>query len=451
MSDVQFIGWVCLALWLYAMGLRRPSLPVLVGASLALACAIGTRQFGLAVLIGTAAAVGLAWRRGQLHVGLALSALAMPCLVAAYQLSIGLSSPTYTQAIRLHEQALYFDWPWWRLRNELVWRIATGLRYVGLLLLPALPLMLEKLLQRSRPFTWKWSMLVIAALSAAYLLVLAFVSSQYHSPAMRELPSGVNWSEALPLYWMLPNLLSHWEGTERVLALASIPMAILLMLLTGAALLQPRAWRQCSSVAVMLWVSALALFALHGEYAQFNDTYLLAFLPFALMLIGESAERGQRVPMRGQSALIGLWIGALLIPCVLLLRSERNRIETLWLAADRVLAAGVPAERIGASRHWSEYHGAFDDWLRSTGKAHAFEASKPRVAYEGELHGPFYAWLEQRSGQADHWVMELEGPPPPGLHVEARLPYRDLFGRTRHVDSLSRDHPDVRHEEPHDR
>jgi 4-amino-4-deoxy-L-arabinose transferase-like glycosyltransferase len=55
MSDVQFLGWLLLALFLYARGIHKRSITYMLLGSLAAACAIGTRQFGIAILFGLAA------------------------------------------------------------------------------------------------------------------------------------------------------------------------------------------------------------------------------------------------------------------------------------------------------------------------------------------------------------------------------------------------------------
>src|SRR5215469_2067653 len=54
MTDVQFLGWLLLALWGYMRGLRHGSLPSMLFGSFAAACAIGTRQFGVALVAGLA-------------------------------------------------------------------------------------------------------------------------------------------------------------------------------------------------------------------------------------------------------------------------------------------------------------------------------------------------------------------------------------------------------------
>ena len=50
MSDVQFMSWMVLALWLYVRGLGRNSDRTVFVGSIMAAAAIGTRQFGMAMI-----------------------------------------------------------------------------------------------------------------------------------------------------------------------------------------------------------------------------------------------------------------------------------------------------------------------------------------------------------------------------------------------------------------
>ena len=52
MSDIQFTGWMLIALWLYSRGFESRSARDLLLGSAAAACAIGTRQFGMALIAG---------------------------------------------------------------------------------------------------------------------------------------------------------------------------------------------------------------------------------------------------------------------------------------------------------------------------------------------------------------------------------------------------------------
>ena len=54
-TDVQFLGWLVLALWLYARALRHHSYSSMALASVAASAAVGTRQFGAALVAGLGA------------------------------------------------------------------------------------------------------------------------------------------------------------------------------------------------------------------------------------------------------------------------------------------------------------------------------------------------------------------------------------------------------------
>ena len=56
----------------------------------------------------------------------------------------------------------------------------------------------------------------------------------------------------------------------------------------------------------------------------------------------------------------------MLVLVSLWMRGNYNWQEAQWRAADQLLASGIPLRCIGATRHWTEYHGAFDDWLALT-------------------------------------------------------------------------------------
>ncbi len=93
MSDIQFTAWLLIALWLYSRGFESPSGRHLLLGSVAAACAIGTRQFGMALIAGVvvAWAVSRPARRPALR-SLVL-ALTLPLAVSAWQLRAGLRQP----------------------------------------------------------------------------------------------------------------------------------------------------------------------------------------------------------------------------------------------------------------------------------------------------------------------------------------------------------------------
>src|SRR5215469_3844214 len=138
MSDVQFLGWLLLALWLYVRGLRHNSLPSMVIGSLAAACAIGTRQFGVALFAGLVLCWLVAARDRRPPARLLLAGLALPLLAAAMQFHMGLATPNITQALRLQQQHWYLH-RGVALAPEIFWRCALLLQYTGMAMLPILP------------------------------------------------------------------------------------------------------------------------------------------------------------------------------------------------------------------------------------------------------------------------------------------------------------------------
>ena len=141
MSDVHFLGWMLAALFLYVRGLRRRSDMLVFLGSIAAACAVGTRQFGLAIVVGLV----FAWvvcrpeRRPRLRI-LALAA-ALPAGAVCYQILIGLQAPNITRLVRLWQEREYLSQPPLVVAHDLLWRATIALQYVGISILPALPLL----------------------------------------------------------------------------------------------------------------------------------------------------------------------------------------------------------------------------------------------------------------------------------------------------------------------
>jgi len=428
MSDIQFVGWVLLACWLYVRGLKRHSTRSLLAASVALACAIGTRQFGLAVLAGMGAGLLLARWRGDFGWRMVFAALVIPTAAAAGQLLAGLETPTFTQAVRLNEQHWYWSHPVTDMAAELAWRCAMLLRYLGLLLLPATPLVLARWWAacRSRPLAG------VGLTAGAALLLLAL--SHHTSFTMRPLPAGAHWPvfTVLPLYWMLPNWIERFPAVEATLALMSFPMgaALAVIAVRSALAAGPARW---SAAAFGMVVSFLLLAGLHLSYVQLNDTYTIGLLPFAAMLIGTPMLAARSREHAWPTTLTLLLAIVCLALTSLLMRSDRNRQEAAWIATDRLLARGVDPARIGAGRHWSEYHGAFDRWLAETGKAAAFARNPKQVPHHGDLHTPFYAWMGDQSYKADYLVLSPGEPVPPGWNVVEKQSYTNWRGVTRNI------------------
>ncbi|MEO7709335.1 MAG: glycosyltransferase family 39 protein, partial [Caldimonas sp.] len=437
MSDVQFMGWLLIATWLYVRGTRRGSDATVLLASLAAGCAIGTRQFGVAVIGGLLLAGLLArptqrppWRR-------LLLGAAIPLVVGLWQLRAGYIEPNFTQAVRLHEQRWFLTRPPLAFARETAWRIGTVVHYVALSMLPVLPLLLALVVRRPAPrlgvFQPDGRPRVLIALTVFALLLIASLDKS--AVTTRE-----NSGRALQLYWMLPNSFWQHDFVMHGLAFAGTVGTFLLVVL----LLKPGARAGSIRDLPFGWLLAgsigASLFALHLVYVQLNDTYVVGLLPFALLIPARALATGGRPP-RTLAACAALSV-AMLVLVSLWMRGSYNWQEAQWRAADRLLASGIKVSCIGASRHWTEYHGAFDEWLALTYPNFDHTRGDRSPAQPGSLHGPFYAWLHQRYWSGTHQVAVLwKSEPASGWRRLAGEPYRDARFVQRTVDVYERMEP----------
>lgn len=417
MSDVPFAGWLCAALWLYVRGIRRGSDATVLLGALAGAGAIGTRQFGLALIPGLLAGWLLAsaearppWRR------LAL-ALAPPLAAAAWQLHTGLEAPNATQAARLASQRYYVTLPPWPLAKELAWRIATLARYLGFSMLAAVPLLLPVAFSRQRRPVRAWAALAACAL---FLAVFMGRGSAVSARGPGALP--------LPLWWLLPNAAWNHERLMWLLDRAGLGVALL-----SAWVLLSLRWRLPAPrrpAGLLLAATGIALLGLHLAYVQLNDTYVVALLPFGLLPVALALRR-TGVPRAAETASL-VASAVLVVAGAAWLRGESNLEQAQWQAGDRLLAAGVAPECIAGSRHWNEYHGAFDRWLAAN--PNGLEEARRRATGGDHLHDPFYAWMDSHAGHPPYVVATpWLATPPPGWSVLETLPYRDAWLRPRGV------------------
>jgi len=232
-----------------------------------------------------------------------------------------------------------------------------------------------------------------------------------------------NAGHALPLWWMLPTAFWNRAWLMRGFAVSGVVGAFFLLLLfwrwQGT---RPRV-RDLSWQALLTAATGLSLVALHLGYVQLNDTYLVGMLPFVLLVIG--AALATRPPAPWVLAVTVAWSLAMLVLLSAWMRGDYNRQQAQWASADRLVASGTPPRCIGATRHWSEYHGAFDDWLAAKYPNFDHRRGARSPAPPGPMHDPFYAWMETRSWNATYQLTSGFGEPlKPGWKVIANVPYR---------------------------
>jgi hypothetical protein len=184
--------------------------------------------------------------------------------------------------------------------------------------------------------------------------------------------------------------------------------------------------RQIAFEWLLLAAVGVSLLGLHLAYVQLNDTYIVDVLPFALLLVA-CASRDAFISRRWVLGSIGV-CGAIVLAQSLWLRGDFNVQEAQWIAADELLADGNAADCIGASTHWSEYHGAFDEWLSETNPS--FDTGREAISSTrpDSLHAPFYAWLEARSFYALYQISSpWEVEPAQGWEIKRELPYHSAL------------------------
>jgi hypothetical protein len=420
MSDVQFMSWMLIALFLYVRGFRRQSNGLIFCGSLAAGCAIGTRQFGLAIVVGLAISYFVVSASGRPPLRRLLLALLAPAAAAVWQLKSGFANPNLTQVFRLYEQSDFVSQPPTIFLRELAWRVATIWRYIGMAMLAAIPLMIPlaaKLVRTIAPSSGRFSgrvrlTLAIAAIAAASIFLVYYRWSHSSFSARNDT------DHFLPLWWMLPNVFWEHRTFMRWFDASGLVGAGLLGWIVIARCATLASVRQIAFEWLLLAAVGVSLLGLHLAYVQLNDTYIVDVLPFALLLVA-LVSPGAFISRRWVLGSI-IVCGAIVLAQSFWLRGDFNAQEAQWRAADELLAEGNAAHCIGASRHWSEYHDAFDDWIAET---------HPSPSREVSLHAPFFAWLETRSFYA---LYQISSPwqqvgAAQGWEIKRELPYHSAL------------------------
>lgn len=397
MSDVQFMGWLLLACWLYVRGFRRGEARLVLLGSIAAAAAIGTRQFGVALAGGLA----LAWlgsapgARPSLR--LMAIALALPGLAGILQVLSGLGEPNFTQAARLADQRAFLASPASDLVRDAAWRLAIIAQYVGLSLTPILPLVVALAL-RPAPRGRRRRLAALAAfaiLAGGLVVAPLLLGSDLSAPR----PAGTAWPwPALGLPWLLPLQLIHHPALARAVDLAGLATALALVWIACRAAASAIPHARPRFEILCLGLTGAGLVALHLIYVQLNDTYIVSLAPFALLFVGLAAQAAG--PRRALSAACLALSGALALLMALWIRADHDEQEAAWRLSEDLLARGVAASDIATTLQWHEYHGAFDAWL-AAGAPQVVLPRAPGSPGFDDFHDPFYAWVaRQRRGAA---------------------------------------------------
>lgn len=166
--------------------------------------------------------------------------------------------------------------------------------------------------------------------------------------------------------------------------------------------------------------SASALLVLHLMFNQINDTYIVGFLPFILLLVASSL---QSIHMRDKMLRVSVASSLILVLAVSYwMRGEYAAQETIWSSAEGLYRTGVPPSSIFATYHWEVYHGAYDGWIA-----------------DGHPES-FYIWLHSKDLQKPYSIqLALSPEAPPGWKLLASRSYRNLTFQKRYVVTLEED------------
>lgn len=416
MSDVPFIAWTLLALLLYVRGIRRDSSWLMFLGSLAAGCAVGTRQFGMAILAGLLVCWFLAKARPRSR--LMLVGLAVPLLASIAQVYVGIKYPNQTQAGNMGLVRHFFESPLRVIVEEYFWRCAITTQYLGMALLPLLPL--AAAVPRSfwkqrigRLPTWTLGLLSSAAIAGA--LWLSSVETARPEAAHR---AGL-W-EPLELHWVFPVYFGQLHPVMRFFDVVGILGGGVLILLVVQYLRSYASRRTLRPETLLLAGTGLCLLLLHLPFNHLNDTYIVAFLPFLLLLAAAALRPLQRRP--NLLAAATAFSVLIILTLSLWMRSEDARLEAAWNSADALYHAGVQPGNMEAPYQWEKYHGAFDEWI----------ATDPLI--------DFYKFLEPQRERAQFSIQLAPSPAaPPGWRLLAVRTYRNAAFRKRYILTVQRD------------
>ncbi len=395
MTDVPFMMWVIIALLLYTWALRRHSLALMLLGSVAGACAILIRQFGIALIAGLV----VTWLLGKDRKGqflLIVAGIALPVAAAAWQMAAARWFPNWTAGLRLYNQREFMaDVPLFGLTT--FWRCAVTLVYLALFSLPlvflAAPTFLGSVRAGARRPGWlpgdelTGNLLLLVLMAALIVGGIALGSHVNQQP--RHLMPFLEWN----FDRLLIDEFTDKPDLGKMVRLVVTVVGVLGGVLFGAVVVRRylplKGWHELSPGQRLLDLTTLFLLGLHLIYAQFGDEYLIALLPYTFLVLGRHLRN---------------WFPWLLAPaavsCLVMLavsaiwtRGLLQEEEAQWTVADRVVReTGAKPEQVFGSWAWNCYHGAFEDYLKDID------------------HKPVYGTLQEGfSGLKDFFVRYLDG------------------------------------------
>src|SRR5215813_2683671 len=349
MTDVQFLGWLLIACWLYAKGLRGGNKWPLFLGGLAATLAILTRQFGIALPAGLIFSWILSHRENRLRVTLILAGAGPPCVAFLWQLWTAREHPTFTQSVRLLEEWRFLHQTVPALMLQLVWRCAVITKYAGLYLCAILPGLLLLIYKSRKPSIVSPESKDARRLysSSGIFLWLAFLivgQVTNISPAKSAFLDYFRAALIPTIPWLIGVTMPNSTRYRLALTALSLASTVLLGALLSQAFDHKATWCRRDPTNLFFIGTASAFIVLHLFFVQLNDTYLIVFLPFVLIALAQLIKT-KSVPTASVYA-IAVCSATLGIAVAVCLRGTFNHQEAVWRACNQVRASGIDAEQI---------------------------------------------------------------------------------------------------------
>ena len=420
-TDVQFLGWELLALWLYTRALRKESYGIMALASVAGAAAIGTRQFGVALIAG----FFITWlflepRRFKKSPLYALG-LALPLFMAIWQIRFGTERPSFSQKITLNAQWVYLR-DWLGLVRGIFWRPSAILQYLAFFLLPLLPFSLALAWKQwsnvndAKLYRQQWWLLATCTFYITAGLCYRSVLDD-HGILMPYLAWILRYPGRLGL--LLPSSGKFWLP----ITVVTYGFAITLTWLLARRYFLDLRTRRISKPEWFVMLCGFAAVGLQLIFVQLHDVYIVAFVPFVAFALSQMSARWPH----SSRLLTSIFCLFAVVGYSLLTRANLSNAEANWKAAQIARAAGADPHDIAGNMTWSCYNGAFDEWVSEMGWPPAVPV------YEGGnlLHPGFFRFLQQRYDRA-HYLISASRPES-GWQILATVEYRDISLRSRPI------------------
>jgi hypothetical protein len=192
------------------------------------------------------------------------------------------------------------------------------------------------------------------------------------------------------------------------LTFPTFAVTVLLTWLLWRRYLHPQRWPLLPREECLLLLTSLAMFGLNLIYVQFCDTYLIVYIPLALVALGQEL-RGWPRWCNNVSFLLGVLVLSLSSSWT---RGSLAEEEAYWQAAETLRSSGVAPSQVAGDFNWSGYHGSFDDWIAEVGGPESAPEYIELPRHPKHMHGAYDAFLKRRAEIAEYTLQS--SPPAPG-------------------------------------